>query len=112
MKRLIFAVMMAFSILVSSAQKPSSAVEKESGYAYGADVSWITEMEAKGRKFYTPGENPVEMELMQLLRDYCNVNAIRLRVWVDPADGWNNIDDVVVKARRAEDLGLRTMIDF
>ena len=104
--------MMAFSILVSPAQKPSSAVEKELGYAYGADVSWITEMEAKGRKFYTPGENPVEMELMQLLRDYCNVNAIRLRVWVDPADGWNNIDDVVVKARRAEDLGLRTMIDF
>ena len=44
--------------------------------------------------------------------DYCAVNAIRLRVWVNPADGWNSIDDVVVKARRAERLGMRVMIDF
>lgn len=97
---------------VKAVPKDAVIVEKESGYAYGADVSWITEMEAKGRKFYTPGENPVEMELMQLLRDYCNVNAVRLRVWVNPTDGWNNIDDVVLKTQRAEKLGLRTMIDF
>lgn len=49
---------------------------------------------------------------MQLLRDYCGVNAIRLRVWVNPKEGWNSKDDVVLKARRAENLGLRTMIDF
>ena len=52
------------------------------------------------------------MECMTLLRDHCGVNSIRLRVWVNPKDGWNSIDDVVLKARRAENLGLRTMIDF
>lgn len=82
------------------------------GFARGADVSWLTQMEAEGRKFYTPGENRREMECMQLLRDYCGVNSIRLRVWVNPKDGWNSIDDVVVKAVRAKKLGLRTMIDF
>ena len=41
---------------------------------------------------------------MKLLREDCGVNAIRLRVWVNPAEGWNNIDDVVIKARRAEKL--------
>ena len=41
------------------------------------------------------------MEYMQLLRDHCG-ELIRLRVWVNPAEGWNNIDDVVVKARRAD----------
>jgi arabinogalactan endo-1,4-beta-galactosidase len=87
-------------------------VEKETGFARGADVSWLTQMESEGRKFYTPGEERREMECMQLLRDYCGVNSIRLRVWVNPADGWNSIDDVVLKARRAEALGLRTMIDF
>lgn len=87
-------------------------VVKETGFARGADVSWLTQMEAEGRKFYTPGEDRQEMECMELLRDYCGVNSIRLRVWVNPKDGWNNIDDVVVKARRAESLGLRTMIDF
>lgn len=93
-------------------QEEPAAVVKETGFARGADVSWLTQMEAEGRKFYTPGSDRREMECMELLRDCCGVNSIRLRVWVNPADGWNNIDDVVVKARRAERLGLRTMIDF
>lgn len=92
--------------------QPSEPVQKETGFARGADVSWLTQMEAEGRKFYTPGEDRKEMECMELLRDHCGVNSIRLRVWVNPAEGWNSIDDVVLKARRAERLGLRTMIDF
>lgn len=93
-------------------QADSQVPEKETGMARGADVSWLTQMETEGMKFFTPGTNPQEMECMQLLRDHCGINAIRLRVWVNPADGWNNAADVVVKARRAERLGLRTMIDF
>lgn len=90
----------------------SSAMTEKSGFAYGADVSWLTQMEAEGLKFYTPDERHIEMECMELLRDYCGVDAIRLRVWVNPADGWNNIDDVMIKALRAKKLGLRLMIDF
>lgn len=98
---------------VTSPKQPLQELAKKSeGFAKGADVSWVTCMEAEGLKFYTPGEIRTEMECMQLLRDYCGVNSIRLRVWVNPEQGWNNIDDVVLKARRAESLGLRTMIDF
>lgn len=93
-------------------QEEAAPVEKSTGFARGADVSWITQMESEGLKFYTPGNDRHEMECMQLLRDYCNVDAIRLRVWVNPADGWNNVDDVVLKARRADRLGMRIMIDF
>ena len=32
---------------------------------------------------------------MKLLRDECGVNSIRLRVWVNPTEGWNNIDNMV-----------------
>lgn len=85
---------------------------KEPGFARGADVSWVTSLEKEGTNFYTPGDNPVEKELMKLLREDCGVNSIRLRVWVNPAEGWNSVDDVVLKARRAEALGMRTMIDF
>lgn len=92
----------------AQAEKPA----KETGFARGADVSWVTQMEAEGRKFYTPGEERKEMECMELLRDYCGVNSIRLRVWVNPEDKWNSIEDVVAKACRADSLGLRTMIDF
>lgn len=78
--------------------------------AKGADVSWLTELEDKGSKFYNAAGE--ETELMQLLRDECGVNAIRLRVWVNPADKYNSIADVMVKARRAHASGLRLMIDF
>ncbi|MDE6338809.1 MAG: arabinogalactan endo-1,4-beta-galactosidase [Muribaculaceae bacterium] len=90
---------------------PAAGVEK-TDFAYGADVSWLTQMEAEGLKFYTPDSQHLEKECMELLRDYCGINAIRLRVWVNPADGWNNVDDVLVKALRAKRLGLRLMIDF
>ncbi len=80
-------------------------------FAKGADVSWLTQLEKEGEVFYTPGDRE-QMECMQLLRDYCGMNSIRLRVWVNPANGWCNIDDVVIKARRANELGMRVMIDF
>ncbi len=79
-------------------------------FAKGADVSWLTQLEQEGEVFYN--SNGEATECMQLLRDECGVNAIRLRVWVNPENGWNSIDDVVVKARRANELGLRLMIDF
>ncbi len=90
----------------------AKADSSKPGFARGADVSWLSQMEAEGRKFYTRDENRQEMECMELLRDHCGVNSIRLRVWVNPVDKWNSIEDVVAKAVRANALGLRTMIDF
>jgi arabinogalactan endo-1,4-beta-galactosidase len=78
-------------------------------FAKGADVSWLTEMESKGILFYnTDGK---ATECMALLKS-AGMNSIRLRVWVDPTDGWCNKTDVLVKAKRAADLGMRVMIDF
>jgi arabinogalactan endo-1,4-beta-galactosidase len=79
------------------------------GFAKGADVSWITEMEKAGRKFYDADGK--ETECMTLLRD-CGMNAIRLRVWVNPTDGWCSKEDMLVKAIRAHRLGMRLMVDF
>ena len=79
-------------------------------FAKGADVSWLSQLEAEGYTFSNAAG--VQKECMQLLKEDCGVNAIRLRVWVNPEKGWNNIDDVVYKARRANALGLRLMIDF
>ena len=67
-----------------SPEPPTSETERR--FVTGADVSWLTQLEKEGRKFYTrSGE---EKECMRLLRDDCGVGAIRLRVWLDPADGW------------------------
>lgn len=78
-------------------------------FAKGADVSWLTEMENAGIKFYN--SSGVQTECMQLLKN-TGVNSIRLRVWVNPAAGWNNTADVIAKAMRAKNLGMKIMIDF
>ena len=79
------------------------------GFARGADVSWLTEMEAADWKFYD--SKGKERECMELLREL-GMNAIRLRVWVNPEDGWCSKEDVIIKARRAQNLGYRLMINF
>ncbi|ANE52082.1 glycoside hydrolase family 53 protein [Flavisolibacter tropicus] len=78
-------------------------------FAKGADVSWITEMEAANKKFYNA--NGQQQEGMALLKSL-GMNTVRIRVWVNPTTGWNNRADVMDKAVRAKNLGLRIMIDF
>ncbi|NJO69998.1 MAG: arabinogalactan endo-1,4-beta-galactosidase, partial [Bacteroidetes bacterium] len=115
MKKLNVWVLLCFCILFSFASckedknnsKPPEA--DTSTFAKGADVSWLTEMEAKGVLFYD--KNGVKTECMALLKSL-GMNSIRLRVWVNPANGWNNKADLLLKAQRAKELGMRIMIDF
>jgi arabinogalactan endo-1,4-beta-galactosidase len=75
----------------------------------GVDVSWLTQMEASGYKFYDSAG--VQEDCLQILKGL-GINAIRLRAWVNPPDGWCNTNDVAVKAIRAKNLGFKIMIDF
>ena len=93
----------------SDGSNPPPTPPVNTDFVKGADISWLTEMEASGRKFYNNAG--VEKECMQLLKDL-GMNAIRLRVWVNPSSGWNNIADVLAKAIRAKNLGMKIMIDF
>ncbi|MEO7983938.1 MAG: glycosyl hydrolase 53 family protein, partial [Bacteroidota bacterium] len=80
-----------------------------SDFAKGADISWLTQMEGAGKKFYSSAG--VEKDAMEILKDL-GMNSARLRVWVDPADEWCNTADLVAKALRAKALGMKIMIDF
>lgn len=105
-------LLMGITVACSNDDKPQFPEKPQydmSGFAKGADVSWLTEMEKSGSKFYNADGK--ETECMTLLRDL-GVNSIRLRVWVNPANGWCNKSDVVAKAWRAHQLGMRLMIDF
>ena len=78
-------------------------------FSKGADISWVTEMEKDGIRFYNAEGK--ETECTALMKEI-GFDAIRLRVWVDPEGGWCGKKDVLVKARRAHALGMRIMIDF
>lgn len=75
----------------------------------GADVSWITQQEASGVKFYRP--DGTADDIFAILKSK-GINSIRLRVWVNPAGGWNGTDDVLAKAKRAKAAGMKLLIDF
>ena len=78
-------------------------------FANGADASWVDQQESAGYSFYN--SSGVKTDPFVLLKNL-QVNAIRLRVWVNPAGGWNNGADVLYKAQRAAAQGQRIMIDF
>lgn len=109
--KLLFAVIAGTLLSASSCNKDKEDTPTPAAipFAKGADVGWLTQMEASGRLFYNSAGTATEC--MQLLKS-SGMNAIRLRVWVNPAGGWNNAADVVTKAVRAKNLGMRVMIDF
>ena len=114
-KAVLLASALLFSVTGTSCSDDNNATPEQeqtydmTGFAKGADVSWLTEMERGGIKFYDA--NGKATECMKLLRSI-GTNSIRLRVWVNPDGGWCGKNDVVVKAWRAQQLGYRIMIDF
>lgn len=78
-------------------------------FAKGADVGWLSEMEASGRIWRD--SLGIQKDLLDILPDYC-INSIRLRVWVNPTNGWSGKQDVINLAKRAVDKGYRLMVDF
>ena len=117
MKRIFAALFLFLALTSGSCEKPAPEPDPVPdpdptpaiSFAKGADVSWVTQMEKEGCRFYDAAGQ--QTECMALLKSL-GMNAIRLRVWVNPTDGWCGRDDVVAKAKRAKALGLRVMIDF
>jgi len=75
----------------------------------GADISGTTDLEARGVQLYNAQGDP--RENTQLMAEL-GLNAVRLRVWVNPKDGLCAKDDVVRMALRAKQWNMALMIDF
>lgn len=75
----------------------------------GGDISGTTADEARGH--FTKDRDGKVTETTRLMKDY-GMNATRLRVWVDPKDGFCSPEDVLKMALRSKELGMPVMIDF
>lgn len=78
-------------------------------FAKGADISWTTELEKNGDKFYN--KNNQQRECTALMKEL-GMNAIRLRVWVNPRNYWSSKEDMLTLAKRADALGMGVMVDL
>lgn len=108
---------------LGSCQSDSGNTEKEpvvtvpiiekGSFSKGADVGWLSQMEATGYQFYDA--DGTKKDCLQLLKDR-GINTIRLRVWVNPSNdkvsGHCSPAETVTMAVRAQKLGMRIMINF
>jgi arabinogalactan endo-1,4-beta-galactosidase len=104
--KIIFLALIA-ALLLSGCKKDANA--QNSFFAKGADIGWLSEMESAGIKFRNAQGQ--DADCISILKS-TGMNTIRLRVWVDPKDGWCGEQDVVKQAVRAKNMGMKLMIDF
>lgn len=102
-------IALLFLCVACAPQEKPEEESKVGTFAKGADISWLTEQEADGVKFYDDSNKATDC--IALLKS-CGMNAVRLRVWVNHSTGWCNKEDVINKAMRATKLHQRLMIDF
>ncbi|MFE9361839.1 arabinogalactan endo-beta-1,4-galactanase [Streptomyces sp. NPDC006978] len=75
----------------------------------GGDLSTLPKNEAHGATYSDASGR--SGDAMSILKG-SGMNYVRLKVWVNPADGYNDKAHVLAMAKRAKALGMRTLVDF
>jgi arabinogalactan endo-1,4-beta-galactosidase len=75
----------------------------------GADISHLAKNEAYGAVYRDRHGRPGDA--VRLLRA-SGVNYARLKVWVNPADGFNSPERVLAMAKRVKAQGMKLLVDF
>ncbi|MFF9283363.1 glycosyl hydrolase 53 family protein [Streptomyces griseosporeus] len=75
----------------------------------GADISSLAKSEALGGVYRSA--SGTTGDAVTLLRN-AGMNYARLKVWVNPADGWNNKTRVLAMAKRVKAAGMKLLVDF
>ncbi len=75
----------------------------------GADISSLKKSEEMGG-IYRDADG-TEGDALLILKRH-GLNYARLRVWVDPADGYHGKQEILGMARRLKSLGIRILVDF
>jgi arabinogalactan endo-1,4-beta-galactosidase len=74
----------------------------------GADISELAQLEKEGA-VYMDGSSPGDAIAIFMKNGW---TCFRLRIWVDPRDGVNNLEYTTKLARRIKDAGGTLMLDF
>ncbi|MEV5439391.1 arabinogalactan endo-1,4-beta-galactosidase [Streptomyces sp. NPDC052682] len=75
----------------------------------GADISSLAKSEAKGGVYRTSSGSTGDA--VAILKN-AGMNYARLKVWVNPADGYNNKARVLALAKRVKAQGMKLLVDF
>lgn len=103
-------------VLMKPTEDQLPPTTKPIGRMIGADISWLPQMEADGKKLY---ENGREVDGIGLLKEH-GFNAIRLRIFVDPENekgyspgkGFCDLGHTLAMAKRVKEAGMELLLDF
>ncbi|MEU2061215.1 glycosyl hydrolase 53 family protein [Streptomyces sp. NPDC013455] len=76
---------------------------------HGADISSLAKSEAKGGVYRTG--SGATGDAVSILKS-SGMNYARLKVWVNPADGFNDKAHVLATAKRVKAQGMKLLVDF
>ncbi|WP_117215035.1 glycoside hydrolase family 53 protein [Allorhizocola rhizosphaerae] len=105
MKR-VLVVAAALCTVVTMTASPASAAPLT---MLGADVSTLQRAYDVGARYYDA--NGTERHALDILKGV-GVNYVRLRIWNNPASGYNNKAKVLAFAQTVKQRGLKLMVDF
>lgn len=102
--------------LLKPSEDQVKPVLKKIGRSIGADISFLPQLEAEGRKFFENGE---EKDLLKILADN-GFNYIRLRIFVNPENekgyspvkGFCGLEYTKQMAARAKKHGMKLLLNF
>ena len=75
----------------------------------GVDISSLKKSEDMGGTYRD--SDGTEGDALQILKRH-GLNFARLRIWVDPADGYHGKEEILGMASRLKSLGIRFLVDF
>ncbi|PWV95916.1 arabinogalactan endo-1,4-beta-galactosidase [Paenibacillus cellulosilyticus] len=77
-------------------------------FYYGADISFLEEIEQAGGMFY---EGDTADDCLEILKNN-GVNSIRLRLWNNPEGEFCNLDHTLAMAKRIKEKGMHLLLCF
>ncbi|MBN1780169.1 glycosyl hydrolase 53 family protein [bacterium] len=86
----------------------SNGLAAEPGIIKGADVSFLPQIQDLGGVYK---DNGVPGDPLKILKDH-GFNLIRLKLWHTPADPYNNLEKILMMARRIRERELQFLLDI
>ena len=109
MKPSLRATVLVAVLTISAALTATPATAANTLTMRGADVSSLQRTLDLGGKYYNASGNAADP--YDILKS-AGVNYARLRIWNNPASGYNNKAKVLQQARAIKAKGLKLLIDF
>jgi arabinogalactan endo-1,4-beta-galactosidase len=98
----------ALPFLFAGCASKTAPAAKPSTFYLGADISELAQLENEGA-IYMDGNKPGDAIAIFIKNGW---TCFRLRIWVDPRDGVNNLEYTTRLAKRIKDAGGTFMLDF